>query len=92
MARIPTVSPRRVAETVTINPSSVAAGQGLDVTATVKGLRPGSPVVVHAPALENHLVICNAHCATKDQLKFRLVNPTSNPIDPANQTFYVVQF
>ena len=91
MARPNSICEVIVASDVTIDPGSVGAAAGLDVTATVGGLRTGYPVSVWAESLEADLVICNAHCSAANTLKFRLVNPTAAPIDPASQTFRVVQ-
>ncbi len=92
MARPKMVGPGVVFAEVTIDPGSVGAAVSLDVTATVKGLRKGHPVVVWAASLEADLAICNAHCSANGTLKFRLVNVTALAIDPASQTFTVVQF
>lgn len=91
MARPRSISAVLVASDVTIDPGSVTNATCLDVTATVKGLRPGVPVVVWAEALTTNVGLCNAHCSAADTLKFRLINPTAAPIDPASQTFRVVQ-
>lgn len=92
MARPNMTIPPRVSADVTINPASVTNATTLDVTATVKGLRKGYPVIVWAEALTANINIGNAHCSATDTLKFRLINPTAAPIDPASQTFRVVQF
>ena len=81
-----------VSADVTIDPASVTNATALDVTATVKGLRKGYPVIVWAESLTANIGIGNAHCSAKDTVKFRLLNPTAAPIDPASQTFRVVQF
>ena len=92
MARPKTVGTPLVVSAETIDPGNVAANVSLDVTHTVEGLRLYHPVVVWAPSLEANLVLCNAHCSAKDTLKFRLSNHTGTGINPASQTFYVVQF
>jgi hypothetical protein len=76
---------------VTIDPGAVGAAATLDVTATVAGLRVGAPVLVWAASLEDNLSISNAHCSAAGTVKFRLLNPTAASIDPASQTFMVVQ-
>jgi hypothetical protein len=81
-----------VSAEVTIDPGSVTNATGLDITATVKGLRKGYPVLVWAVSLEDNLTICNPHCSAANTLKFRLLNPSAAPIDPASQAFMVVQF
>lgn len=92
MARPSTVRSPRVASDVTIDPASVTNATTLDVTATVKGLRKGYPVVCWAESLTANISMSNAHCSATDTLKFRLLNPTAAPINPASQTFRVVQF
>jgi hypothetical protein len=75
----------------TVNPAQVAAHDSNDETVTVAGLRPGHPVIMWAPSLEDKLVLTNAHCSAKDTLKFRLANEHTAAVDPASQTMYVVQ-
>jgi len=91
MARPKMVGPGVVFAEVTIDPGSVAANVTLDVTATVKGLKKGHPVLVWAPSLEANLNISNAHCSAANTVKFRLGNHTAAPIDPASQAFSIVQ-
>lgn len=91
MARPKTVNNALVHAEVTINPGSVAANTALEVVATVKGLRVGYPVQVWAPSLEANLVLANAHASDLDELTFRLQNTTAGAIDPASQSFFVVQ-
>ena len=77
MARPKTVGPPVLTAEVTIDPGAVTNATGLDITATVNGLRKGHPVVVWATALEDNLTICNAHASAANTLKFRLLNPSA---------------
>lgn len=86
-----TVGPTLVRKDATIDPASVTSATCLDVTATVNGLVKGFPVSVWAESLTANLSISNAHCSAANTLKFRLCNPTVGNIDPASQTFRVVQ-
>ena len=91
MARPKSAVPVIVAFDETIDAAEVGANACLDVTATVKGLQPDYPVTVWAESLTTNIGICNAHASAKDTLKFRLINPTGDAIDPASMTFRVVQ-
>jgi hypothetical protein len=91
MARPSSVCHVIVASDVSINAGNITAATCLDVTATVKGLRPDYPVLVWAESLTANVGICNAHCSAKDTVKFRLVNATAGDINPDALTFRVVQ-
>jgi hypothetical protein len=91
MARPVSVCPVVFIDDVAIDAAQIGAAACLDVSATVKGLRPGFPVQVWAESLTANVGICNEHCSAVDTLKFRLVNPTAAPINPASLTFRVVQ-
>lgn len=91
MARPSSVAPISVAKDVTVDPGSVTNATALDVTATVLGLRKGRPVLLWAESLTANIGLSNAHCSAKDQLKFRLLNPTGAPIDPTSQIFRCIQ-
>jgi len=86
-----TISPI-VKTTVSVDAGSVAANQSLDVTATVKGLRKGYPVILWAESLTAGFGFSNVHCSAKDTLKFRLENHTASAIDPAAVVYNVIQF
>jgi hypothetical protein len=92
MARPRTVVAPRVAKDVTVDAANILAVTANDETVTVKGLVKGAPVIVWAESLTANISISNAHCSAKDTLKFRLLNPTAGAINPASQTFRVVQF
>lgn len=76
----------------TVDPSNIAAGATSDVTVTVKGLSVNNMVMVVAPSLEPGLVICNAHVPSRNTLKFRLANVTTDAINPDSQTMYALVF
>lgn len=92
MPRPNTVVAPRVAADVSIDAAEVPTVAGLDVTATVKGLKPGGPVIVWCEELTADLQIGNAHCSDENELTFRLLNPTGSGINPGALTFRVVQF
>ena len=92
MAKPKTTFAPLVAADVTINAAEVTNATTLAVTATVKGLRVGYPVLVWGPSLEADLVITNAYASAKDELTFSLGNISAAPINPASQVFKVVQF
>lgn len=93
MARPTSVLPVSATAEVSINIGSVAANTTLEVTATVKGLRKGRPVVAWTEAALNAgLVIGNYHASAKDTLKFTVQNTTAGALDPAAMNFSVVQF
>ena len=92
MARPTMVVSGLVFKDVTVDPANVTTATCLDVTATVKGLKKGHPCKVWAESLTANVAICNEHCSAADTLKFRLCNPTGSDINPASQTFRVVQW
>ncbi len=91
MARPNTVCDASKWKDVTVDAGSVTNATTLDVTATVTGLKKSRPVLLWAESLTANIGICNAHCSAADTLKFRLINPTGAPIDPASQTYRLVQ-
>lgn len=86
-----TVTAPTVRKDATIDPGNITTVTCLDVTATVNGLTKGVPVAVWAESLTANVGISNAHCSASNTLKFRLCNVTGSDINPASQTFRVVQ-
>jgi hypothetical protein len=82
----------------TYNPASVAAATAADISLTsstdsaIGQLRTGYPVILWAPSLEAGLTISDARCDSAGTLKFRLANVTAAAVDPASQSFRLVQF
>jgi len=78
----------------TLDIASITAATSAEQTVTVKGLRIGYPCLVWPTggSFEANANIGAAWCSAKDTLKFRVTNPTAGAIDPASQTFAVVQF
>jgi hypothetical protein len=91
MARPKSISPVIVATSFVLDPASIASATANEITQTVNGLTLGFPVTVWGPSLEANVSITNAYCSAANTLVFRLSNPTVGAIDPASQTFYVVQ-
>ncbi len=86
-----TVTPPLVRKDATIDVGNITTVTCLDVTATVNGLQKGIPVHVWAESLTANVALSNAHCSAANTLKFRLCNVTGSDINPASQTFRVVQ-
>jgi len=77
---------------VAIDVANITAATSLEVTATVKGARIGFPVIVWATALEANLLLGAAYCSAKDEVKFRIANPTAGDVNPASHSYFFVQF
>lgn len=75
----------------TLDPASIPANSAAIQTVTVNGLLPGYPVSVWAESLEAGLIIGHAWCSALNTLKFKIANVTTGAVDPASQTFRVVQ-
>lgn len=75
---------------VTQNPAQVSGASVGAESFTVPGARPGMHFVVSAPSLEANLGIAGAECTADDTVVVRIINPTANPINPAEQTFYFI--
>jgi hypothetical protein len=97
MARPKSVSPVVVSASFTYDPASVDAYNLAQITLTsstdqaIGMLQKDFPVTLWANSLEAGLVISNARCDAFGVLKFTLYNATGTAIDPASQTFNLVQ-
>lgn len=75
---------------VTVDPDSVSGASVGAQSLTVPGSTPDMHFIVTAPELEANLAIGGAYCTTAGTVVVNIVNPTASPIDPAEQTFYVI--
>lgn len=91
MSALKSTVPVIVKADVTLNPASIPANSTAQQTITVNGALPGYPVAVWAESLESGIGITNAFCSAVNTIKFTLINETIGAIDPASQTFRVVQ-
>lgn len=78
-------------EKVTIDPSTVTAGNVSRETFAVTGLKTGRVTKVEMPSIEAGLFKLDAFCAANGVLTIDLFNPTGSNINPASQTIYVQQ-
>ena len=89
--RVGSVLPQ-LAQTVTLNPTSINANSISTETFTVTGLQTDSQTFVDAPNLEAGLFIIGAACSTVNVLALSIWNTTNAAVDPASQVFRVTQF
>ena len=78
-------------EKVTIDPSTVTAGNVSRETFAVTGLKKGRVTHVEMPSIETGLFLIGWYCATNGVLTLDLFNPTGSDINPASQVIYVQQ-
>lgn len=92
MKVFPPALPGTIWGKATVNTDAVPAADALDVEFDAKGAKVGQRVILFMQDLEAKLGVCNAHIVTKDKIKFRLVNPSAAPIDPASQEVHFFVF
>lgn len=74
----------------TVVPTDVTAGDIVESTFTIPGLRLGMFPFVNFPSLEADLGVVGVKITAANTLKVRLFNPTADPIDPASQVLRVI--
>lgn len=92
MAVLETSHAYSFADTVTLDVTSVPAGNVQTETYTVKGIRPQRPTYVEKVSQSAGLFRLDAYGSNENELTIVWFNPTGSAIDPASGTFWVVQF
>lgn len=86
------VNAYRFQRNVTLDAASVPANTLQAETFTVAGLKvAGAPVVVNKPTNESGLALVSYRCSANDTLELVFFNATGSAINPASQSYKVVQ-
>lgn len=80
-----------VDQDVTLDVASVPASTVQVESFTVARLKAGVPLKVSKVTRDTGLYVIEAEASAADTLELTFWNPTGSPINPASQTFHVIQ-